>query len=776
MQCQYTLQQLSDLISHGRHSSTDGGDGDTLVSNLQAPSIRQHVAQCDRCQQRLDWLTDDPELHRAAQQATNRTRTEPDVLRRALEVVDKIRSVASTGDTTTDESQPDLSGLLDPPEDSRDLGTVGRYQAQTILGTGGMSVVFAAWDPMLQRRVAIKVFTTSNDAQACKRFVREARAAARIEHRAIVPVYEVIERDGKPPALIMPLMTGGTLQQKLGQESLDTQQAAAIAARIADGLAEMHRRGQVHRDIKPGNILFDLDGQPRLGDFGLVRKHEDEPLTEANVLPGTPEYIAPEMLLENAPASVASDIYQLGLTLYTMLVGVCPYRGTVTNVLRQIVQGPPPKPSKYEVVIPKDLETICLKAIERRPADRYPSADALADDLNRYLRGEPISASRPGIPATAVRWCKRHPVTTAVAGITLPCALMLAVAFAAYLHQSQQSEHFQHQAIKLEEQKNETKNLLADEKVRADVAEKKSEQAFGQIIAGLLAMQSVHEPKWAGLEQTAYSQFALGFEQKLDLIRLDPKRQNDIGSWALNAADFRCRAEQHEQALQLFQIAIDEFDRQLGEQPTDTLWESQMRALRGFGTSSNRVGKSGQAIGHLTRASTIAAKQAHDHPDSLKWQLEAALTETEYGNALAALDQHEQALQTFDGAAVRIDRITAADGSHFDLHNFRMQLADGIAALAQGYQRIGQFERAIELQESAIGQNERMGKGEQSQIRLADSYATLADIMAGAGRDADAEAKLRLAIETLSQVISQSKQPQRYETQLKKWQQLASAK
>jgi tetratricopeptide (TPR) repeat protein len=775
MECQYTLQQLSDLLDQcsrsgaGRETrSCDSPEtfvGETFVGDLL---VGEHVASCHDCRRRLDWLTDDPELLAAAQRGAATEQEEPAALRQAMEVVESLWTLPSQGDTIADEKQPDLSRLLDPPQDSRDLGTIGRYQAQTILGTGGMSVVFAAWDPMLQRRVAIKVFTTANDAQACKRFVREARAAARIEHQAIVPVYEVVERRGKPPALVMPLMSGGTLQQQLGRESLTSQQAAEVTARIADGLAEVHRHDQVHRDIKPGNILFDLVGQPRLGDFGLVRKHADEPLTEANVLPGTPEFVAPELLLDSSPASVASDVYQLGLTLYTMLVGVCPYQGTVTNVLRQIAEGPPPKPSKQGVVIPKDLETICLKAIERQPADRYPSAAALAEDLKRYLRGEPIAASRPSVLASTYRWCKKRPVTTAITGITVPCLLLLAVAYGAYQRQTQQSEHFQHQAQRLEKQKDE-------QQVRADVAELKSEQTLGQIFLGALSAQKVHEPAWVDMKEMFLGKIVIGLEQLLEQIRLDPKRKDEIGNTALGIANFRVQLNQHDQASKMFLTAIEQFDRQLSEQPTLELWQSQTQALRGFGAAANQLGKPDRAIEHLTRACEIAAEQAHNDPKSLKWQLEAALAETENGHALAALGHDQQAIKRLDDARNRFERIEESDGAHFDLHNFRLQLADGIARLAIGYQRLEQFERAVELQKLAIQQNERIGQDELSQVRQADSHAVMSEILADAGMAAEAESELRLAIQTLRQVISASGQPKQYEAKLQQWQRQAAS-
>lgn len=764
MKCPYTLQQLIELLDSTAPSA------DVTSSSAVADSvIRDHVAACSDCRRRLDWLTEDGELLAAARAGTESEQPHPTALRQAMEAVDSMRITETDFDTVADQQQGDLSRLLDPADDSRDLGKIGRYQAQTVLGTGGMSVVFAAWDPVLQRRVAIKVFSSSNDAQVCQRFVREARAAAKIEHRAIVSVYEVVEREGKPPALVMPLMSGGTLQHQLGRESLTPERAAEITARIADGLAEVHRHGQVHRDIKPGNILFDLEDQAKLGDFGLVRRDTDEPLTEENVLPGTPEYLAPEMLVNNVPASATSDVYQLGMTLYSMLVGVSPYHGTVANVLRQITEGPPPKPSKQGVTIPQDLETICLKAIEREPSDRYQTAEDLSADLNRFLRGEPISASRPSIVTSTYRWSKRHPVTSMLVSITLPITLIVGLTLAAYRDQTIQREHFENLAVQAEAKS-------GKDKVRADLAEFDRNELMGQML-GLVAAQAAPEPQRGDMKERAIDTFAGVFERMIVRSELDPEQQNKIGGSALSAA--RLRAQQpNEQARarQLYERAVQEFERQLSEAPSDKHWKSLAEALRGVGTSANKMNHPQAAIEQLERACAIAARQAHQDPTSADWKLELALAETENGHAHAALGFQRHARRHFDEASRSFEQILQDEAAVFEVQGFRLWIVEGVERLASGYRRQQAFDRAIHFQQRALEQSELIGQDEYSRARQADNHVVMSEILTDAGRINEAARSLELAIEVLEQVKSESKSPQQYEAKLLEWRRRAEEK
>ena len=303
MPCQTTLDQLRSFLSRDE-------------SEVEAdPQLRAHISSCNECRSRLEWLTDDRSLIAAAQRAQRERHrlTESAELREALETVDSALGQCVTVNlerTSSASTFCDDTSLLDPSDDKSLLGTVGRYQIQAVRGRGGMSVVFSAWDPVLDRHVAIKILNTYRDVRTWQRFAREARSAARIEHDAVVPVYEVVERDGFPPALVMPLMSGGTLQQQLEQRTIAPREAAEITARIADGLAEVHANNQIHRDIKPGNILFDEKGNAKLSDFSLARRDQDEPLTQENVLPGTlstlPPSCSPEAALIIDATSISS--------------------------------------------------------------------------------------------------------------------------------------------------------------------------------------------------------------------------------------------------------------------------------------------------------------------------------------------------------------------------------------------------------------------------------------------------------------------------------------
>jgi serine/threonine-protein kinase len=241
------------------------------------------------------------------------------------------------------------------------------------------------------------------------RFRTEAEAFARLQHPHIVQIYEVGEQDGRP-YFSLEFIEGGSLDQKLQGVPQPAHEAARLLETLARTIHAAHQRGIVHRDLKPANVLLAADGTPKITDFGLAKQLDSEARrTHSGAILGTPSYMAPEQAEgRSREISPATDVYALGAILYELLTGRPPFRGpTLLDTLEQVRSLEPVPPSHLQPKVPRDLETICLQALNKDPARRYGSAAALADDLHRFLAGEPIAGRRPSIVAQAARWLRR---------------------------------------------------------------------------------------------------------------------------------------------------------------------------------------------------------------------------------------------------------------------------------------------------------------------------------------------------------------------------------
>jgi len=305
------------------------------------------------------------------------------------------------------------------------LGDFGDYELLEEIGRGGQGVVYRAHQKSLNRSVALKViglgpWTTETH---LKRFRREAEAAASLDHAGIVPIHEVGERDGQC-YFSMKLVEGGQLDEVVRREPMSIRQSAELIAKVARTVHYAHEHGILHRDIKPGNILLDKNGEPHLTDFGLARLVETESTVTGTLeVLGTPSYMAPEQAAGGTTkVSKATDVYGLGAVFYQLLTGHPPFAGGTTyETIRLLLNTDPRQPRLLNPKIDRDLSTICLKCLEKDPKRRYSSALALAEDLEHWLKHEPIRAHRTGIFTRGRKWVRRNPSSAAL--ITLLVAL-----------------------------------------------------------------------------------------------------------------------------------------------------------------------------------------------------------------------------------------------------------------------------------------------------------------------------------------------------------------
>jgi serine/threonine-protein kinase len=304
-----------------------------------------------------------------------------------------------------------------------DLPPIPGYEVQQLLGHGGMGIVYKAWHVRLRRPVAVKMLLAGIYAQPqeLERFLREAQTVAGLHHPNIVQVHEAGDLGGRP-YFTMEFVEGGSLAGKMTGTPQGARQAAALVASVALAVHAAHQHGIVHRDLKPGNILLAEDGTPKLTDFGLARPLEATAgLTLSGVPVGTPSYMAPEQAEgKSGRVGPAADTYALGAILYELLTGRAPFRAeTAAETLRQVMSRDAVPPSRLNAAVPRDLETICLKCLEKAPERRYPSALALAEDLHRFQRNEPIVARPVGPLERGLRWARRNPTAAALVATAL---------------------------------------------------------------------------------------------------------------------------------------------------------------------------------------------------------------------------------------------------------------------------------------------------------------------------------------------------------------------
>jgi eukaryotic-like serine/threonine-protein kinase len=378
-----------------------------------------------------------------------------DICPRVLARPDRASVAPDPGDTRT----PTFEGHAPGWHDAQPPPNLNDYEILEELGRGGMGVVYKAWQRSLKRLVALKVLRGSGATrEELERFRAEAEIVARLEHLNIVRIHEVGRADGVP-FLSLEFVAGGSLSRCLDRSPLPARAAAELTGTVARAVHHAHECGVIHRDLKPANILLQLtndqgsmikqEGQPadlvignwslvipKVTDFGLAKRLDGPPSqTRTGVVLGTPSYMAPEQAQGQSKAvGPAADVWALGAILYECLTGRPPFRAvTPMDTLLQVIQDDPVPPARLQPTCPRDLETICLKCLQKDPHRRYASAEELADDLRRFLNGEPIRARPTGVWERSVKFVRRHPAIAALVAVSTLAALVLALVGVGYV-------------------------------------------------------------------------------------------------------------------------------------------------------------------------------------------------------------------------------------------------------------------------------------------------------------------------------------------------------
>jgi serine/threonine-protein kinase len=607
------------------------------------------------------------------------------------------------------------------------------YEILGELGRGGMGVVYKARHRGLKRLVALKVLreTEHTGKDQLQRFRAEAEAAARLQHPNIVQIHEVGEENSRP-YIVLELAVGGSLEKRLAGTPLPPRAAAQLVRILAQAMDYAHKRGVIHRDLKPSNVLLQAaegatddsnkplslaDFQttiPKISDFSLAKQlGTDSHQTHTGVILGTPSYMAPEQAKGQAGAAgPAVDIYALGAILYEVITGRPPFRAaTLLETLEQVRSEEPVPPKRIQPGLPRDLQTICLKCLEKSPRQRYETAADLAADLERFLDNTPIRARPAGPGERLVKWARRRPTLAALAVVSGMAVIAASVGI--LIHNNQLREQVR---------QTEMKEIQArKEQARADANYRDASATLNQMLARLQQMGLADVPRLRELQQQLLED-ALAFYQRAfqQLDDPDPAVRLDVATAYQKTATIQNLLGRQELASENFHRAID----LLGSLPEDIRNRAENRGrladcCLGLGDS---IKPREDAEQWLKKAIDLREQISRSQPQDADLQFAVAITHHHLGSLYQVAARLQLSEAEHNQAVALLDRLTREHPSN---ETYQAQLADSCINLAGIYQGTERPPRAAEYYKKASEILEVFVKKNPSELRYQTSLAAL---------------------------------------------------
>jgi serine/threonine protein kinase len=648
---------------------------------------------------------------------------------------------------------------LKPPE-------VPGYQILRELGRGGMGVVYLAQQEKLQRLVALKMILSGSHAspEDLVRFLGEAEAVAQLQHPHIVQVYEIGQQEGRP-YFSLEFVPGGSLDKHLAGKPQPPREAAQFVATLAEAMQTAHGQGIVHRDLKPANILLQAksasrnstapasppeaadsvfrlaDFSPKVTDFGLAKRLQiDSHQTKTGEILGTPSYMAPEQAAgRGREIGPASDQYALGTILYELLVGRPPFVGLMPmDTVFQVLSQEPLPPSRLQPRVPRDLETICLKCLQKEPSRRYPSMQALAEDLQRFLRDEPILARPTSRRERLWRWCRRNP---AVAALSTVAVLLLVAGSLISTYFAVKAEE---RAAAAEREQQKTRESLA---FARQALEETTSFAVQDLLARQTQLTEAHR-QYLRRVLAAYDRFtqqvatdAASRQGQAEALRTVGNLRSKLGEW--READ-----EAYRQAGELFSQLTQEAPHLPELQPC------RAACLMERGLALRQLGRHPEALAALEQALALFQTLHDAEPKNPKRQLSLSGILANYSVQLGLAGDSAAAETALLRANTLLEVLGRADPENLELQRRRAVCQTGLATLRQG---MGRLAEAKENMLQAHAQLQALATKHRDHPALRSDYVgccvNLGNIHADLQESAAAEASFRRAIAEASSLV-----------------------